>query len=153
AKGNEAPAYTTTKVVGQGTSLETAVSALDDLLGAAKKEEKVANVTTQVVADSILMEQELAAEWIIHVREVANPGNVYVSRVLAAHNADVGVAATEADFTESAILELGNPIDGFSIEMDVETSGALNVRTMRLLMTSTDAVDVTMTREVLRRVA
>ena len=153
AKGNEAPAYTTTKVVGQGTTLETAVSALDNLLGAAKKEGKSANVTTQVVADSILMEQELAAEWIIHAREVANPGNVYVTKVLATHNADVGLAATTADFTEAAILELGNTIDGFSIGMDVEVAGALNVRTMRLLLTSTDAVDVTMTREVLRRVA
>ena len=151
AKGNEAPAYTTTKVVGQGTSLETAVSALDDLLGAAKEEGKSSNVTTQMVVDSFLMEQNLAAEWIVHVREVANPGNVYVTKVLAAHNADVGVAATQADFAESAILELGSPIDGFSISMDVEVAGALNARTMRLLMASTDAVDVTMSREVLRR--
>lgn len=151
AAGNEAPAYTTTKVVGQGTDLETAVSALDDLLGAAKQENKSTNVTTQVVADSIIMEQDLAAEWTLHVREVGNPGNVYISKILASHNADVGVSATQADFAETMILEMETPIDGLTISTDVETSGPLNARTMRLLIASTDAVDVTMTREVLRR--
>ena len=150
AKGNEAPAYTTVKVVSQGSSLETAVSALDDLLGAAKKESTANAVTTQVVADSIIMEQELAAEWMIHVREVANPNNVYFTKVTASHNAAVALAATTADFTESAILEMGSPITGLTIGMDMEVAGALNVRTMRLLIASTDAVDVTMTREVLR---
>ncbi|MBF0141098.1 MAG: hypothetical protein HQL74_12570 [Magnetococcales bacterium] len=152
-KGNDAPAYTTTKVVGQGTNLETAVSALDDLLGAAKKEGKSSNVTTQVVADSILMEQDLAAEWMIHVREVANPSNVYTTKVFASHNADVGLAATVCDFSESSILEMGSTIPGLSISMDVEVSGPLNARAMRLLMAASSAVNVTMSRQVLRRQA
>ncbi|MBF0339471.1 MAG: hypothetical protein HQL95_00730 [Magnetococcales bacterium] len=151
--GNEAPAYLTTKIVGQGTSLETAISALDDRLGLVSRESSATAVTSQVTADSILMEQELAAEWIIHAREVAHPGNVYVTRVVAAHNASIGVAATAATFNESAIIELGKPINGFEITMDVEVSGALNVRTMRLRMASAVPVDVTMNRAVLRRVA
>ncbi|MEO5330540.1 MAG: hypothetical protein H7839_00840 [Magnetococcus sp. YQC-5] len=111
------------------------------------------NVTTIVTADSIVMEQEMAAEWFIHAREVANPGNVYFTRVLAAHNASIGVAATAANFNESGIIELKNPINGFEITMDVETSGPLNARTMRLRMTSAVPVDVTMTRSIVRRAA
>ncbi|MEO5347171.1 MAG: hypothetical protein H7834_12450 [Magnetococcus sp. YQC-9] len=151
--GNDAPAYLTTKVVGQGTSLESAISALDDRLGSLGHESHATAVTAQVTADSILMEQELAAEWIVHAREVAHPGNVYVTRVVAAHNADLGVPATQATFNESAIIELGQPIDGFAISMDVEVTGALNARTMRLRMASAVSVDVTMSRSVLRRAA
>ncbi|MBF0342114.1 MAG: hypothetical protein HQL95_14310 [Magnetococcales bacterium] len=151
--GNEAPAYLTTKVVGQGTSLEAAISALDDRLGSVSHESLTTAVTSQVTADSILMEQELAAEWIIHAREVAHPGNVYVTRVVAAHNASIGLPATAATFNESAIIELGRPINGFEITMDVEVVGAMNLRTMRLRMASAVPVDVTMTRSVLRRAA
>ncbi|MBF0191631.1 MAG: hypothetical protein HQL99_10915 [Magnetococcales bacterium] len=151
--GNETPAYLTTKVVGQGTSLEAAISALDDRLGAVSEEVHSPVVTTLVPVDSIIMEQELAAEWLIHVREVANPHNVYFTSVKATHNATIGLAATAANFNESAIIELSTPITGLEITMDVEVSGPLNARTMRLLMASTDPVEVTMTRSVLRRAA
>ncbi|MBF0181324.1 MAG: hypothetical protein HQM03_14980 [Magnetococcales bacterium] len=151
--GNEAPFYLSTKVIGQGSSLEEAISALDDRIGAARVETHPPVVTGQTTVDSIVLEQELAAEWLIHAREVAHPNKVYVTRVIAAHNASIGVPATEAIFNESGIIELSTPIPGLEITMDLETSGPLNARTMRLRMASAVPVDVTMTRSVLRRAA
>ncbi|MBF0108760.1 MAG: hypothetical protein HQL76_06255 [Magnetococcales bacterium] len=152
-KGNGLPVYASTRIVTQNGTLEEAISQLDDALGTVSHESNVTQVTTAVTADSILMEQEMAAEWLIHAREVANPGNVYFTRILAAHNAAIGLPATAAHFNESGIIELGQPIDGFAITMDVETSGPLNARTMRLRMASVVPVDVTLSRSIVRRAA
>ncbi|MBF0148269.1 MAG: hypothetical protein HQL85_19095, partial [Magnetococcales bacterium] len=73
--------------------------------------------------------------------------------IFAAHDANTGLAATHADYNEAGILQFGNNIDGLDISVDVETSGALSARAMRLRIASTDAVDVTVQKNPLRRVA
>ncbi|MBF0131015.1 MAG: hypothetical protein HQL75_00300 [Magnetococcales bacterium] len=151
--GNSMPAYSSTKVVSGGTSLTDAISALDARLGDNLKESKSAAVTAATTVDSVVMEQNLAVNWMVHVREVANPANIYTVNVFAAHDANTGLAATRADYNEAGILQFGNNIDGLDIGVDVETSGALDARLMRLRIASTDSVDVTVQRNPLRRVA
>lgn len=151
--GNSMPSYSSTKVVSGGTSLTVAISALDARLGDNLKESKSAAVTTATTVDSVIMEQNLAVNWMVHVREVANPQNIYAVNIFAAHDANTGLAATRADYNEAGVLQFGNNIDGMDIGVDVETSGALNARLMRLRIASTDAVDVTVQKNPLRRVA
>ncbi|MBF0631116.1 MAG: hypothetical protein HQL89_09050 [Magnetococcales bacterium] len=153
AVGNTMPSYSSTKVVTGGTNLVTAISALDARLGDNLKESKSAAVTAATTVDSVIMEQNLAVNWMVHVCEVANPQNVYTVNIFAAHDANTGLAATHADYNEAGILQFGNNIDGLDISVDVETSGALSARAMRLRIASTDAVDVTVQKNPLRRVA
>jgi len=150
--GNSMPSYSSTKVVTGGTSLTDAIGALDARLGDNLKESKSAAVTAATTVDSVIMEQNLAVNWMVHVREVANPQNIYTVNVFASHNANTGLAATRADYNEAGILQFGKNIGGLDIGVDVETSGALSARLMRLRIASTDSVDVTVQKNPLRRV-
>ncbi|MBF0423794.1 MAG: hypothetical protein HQL73_12475 [Magnetococcales bacterium] len=142
--GYAPPSYSSAFVVTQGSPLVGAIGALDAALAAAKKEAKADNVTTVSVVDSILVDTAIAVEWTVHCRSTANPNKVHCSKILAIHDGTASADATVVDFSEFSILRTSGAIDGLVFDVDINGVGAAQVA--RLKVTSTDAVDVRVTR-------
>lgn len=158
--GSDMPVYSTTNFVSNGTSLETAVGALDAELGAnvvdgaavlaansinqniqaldtALSEVSLTttatNVTTQQVVDSITAG---AAKWLVRVELVSDATAVYATEVYALSDG----TATGSDFTRYGSLSLGAAISGLIVTVDA-VGGAL-----RLLVEASSAVNVSARR-------
>ena len=86
------------------------------------------NVTTITTVDAAVA---LIAKWVIRVEEVATPGNVYSTEMIATHD------GTSVDSTKYAILKLGSNITGLDITITLTGGDTLNVNVV-----STDAVNV-----------
>ncbi len=144
AGGYAPPSYPSASVVTQGSPLVGAIGALDAALAAAKKEVKADNVTASTVVDSILVDTAIAVEWTVHCRSTANPNKVHCSKILAIHDGTATADATVVDFSEFSILRTSGAIDGLVFDVDINGAGIAQVA--RLKVTSTDAVDVRVTR-------
>jgi hypothetical protein len=142
AAGSETPDYGAgTTYIGQTDDLETAISKLDTGLGEARTYLTQAGVTTQVTADSILVDDYDSVHWRISAK--AADGSIRQFDVLAIHDGTSSSDATSTDFSIYAKLRIGS-INGFSVDVDVNGTGA--TQTMRLLAESTTSVTIKVTR-------
>lgn len=94
-------------------------------------------VTTAVTLDEMLVDDFLAAKWLVVAELDSAPGaNRRAAEVFAAHDGHAGADAANADFTVYAVLKKGT-IAGLSISVDLNGSGA--GQTMRLRVAATGA--------------
>ena len=93
-------------------------------------------VTTPTVLDSVLVDNILASEWEVHMREDATPANVKVVKVFAAHDGTASADAVNVDDTAYAKLKVGA---NFDAELTVELNGAAGAQVMRLSVESASA--------------
>jgi len=164
AAGAETPTYSSTNFVVNTTSLETAIGALDAQLGTtqsdldiaeadilkARTESSQANVTAQTVIDSVLADTVSLVKWSVMIEGnlLADAALKRAVEIFATHDGHIngaGADATDTDYTVYAKLKMGN-IVGLTFNVDVSGAGVAQV--MRLLVTSTTAVDVRAIREV-----
>ncbi|HAT48862.1 MAG: hypothetical protein HQL07_03890 [Nitrospirae bacterium] len=138
------PAWTSTNFLGVNQSLKEGLESLDTALAAAKKEAKTDNVTASTVVDSILVDTAIAVEWTVHCRSIASPAKIHCSKILAIHNGTASADATVVDFNEFSILRTSGKIHG--LDFDVDINGVGSAQVARLKVSSTDAVDVRVTR-------
>ncbi|MGN7613045.1 hypothetical protein ACQZV8_13280 [Magnetococcales bacterium HHB-1] len=173
-EGSETPTYVSTHVVTDGDTLETGISkldaeigsavtstahvsstatvnenisTLDDLLSRTRVEATANSVTTQTVVDTVSVDDVAAVEYTIHARHVATPSRVQTSKVLVAHDGTAAADATDIDFSQFGILELGAAIPGLTVDIDL--NGTDTSQVMRLNVSSSEAVNVTVNRTVI----
>lgn len=93
-------------------------------------------VTAAVTLDEVLVDDVLACEWEIHMREDANPTRVKVQKLLAIHNGEPSSDATSVDDTVFAKLRLG---PNYDTVVTVDLNGIGVAQTMRLRVSSSTA--------------
>ncbi len=165
AAGGETPTYSSTNFVVNTTSLETAIGALDAQLGTtqndldqaeldilkARTEATQTNVTAQTVIDTVLADDVSLVKWSVMIEGnlLADAALKRAVEIFATHDGHIngaGADATDTDYTVYAKLKMGNIV---GLIFDVDVSGAGVAQVMRLLVTSTTAVDVRSVREVI----
>lgn len=166
AAGAETPTYSSVIFVTSGTSLETAIGALDAQLNStqtdldtaeaeileARTESSAAAVTAQTVIDTMLVDDVSTVKWVVHCEGnlLADAARKAVVEIVSTHDGHIngaGADATDTDFTTYAKLKVGGNIIGLMFDVDVSGAGVAQV--MRLLVTSTTAVDVRAVREII----
>jgi cytochrome c556 len=106
------------------------------------------NVTSQVTLDSISVDDYDFAVWEVVAVEVANPDKKRKYRIQAMHNGTTTADASGTpDWDRSAALKVGAAITGLTFDVDLNGSDTSQV--MRLLVSSTSAVNVKAIRTVL----
>lgn len=145
--GNETPDYSSNIHVTDATSLETAIGALDAVLGKAFVKTTATNVTTAVTLDSVLVDDVEAVKWLVSARGnlAANDEKKKAVEIWAVHDGSTGSDATSADYTVYATVKHGT-LTGLTFTVDVNGTGA--AQTMRLRVSSTMAVDVRAVRTI-----
>ena len=113
----------------------------------AKTESKTDSVTTSTTLDSVLVDGILAAEWIIHARSTVSNTNIWAGKVLAIHNGTASGDATEVDYNSFAVLKTGSAIP--SLDFEVVLSGAGVSQEMQLKASSSQAVNIRISRSLL----
>ncbi|RKZ91675.1 MAG: hypothetical protein DRQ40_09570 [Gammaproteobacteria bacterium] len=93
-------------------------------------------VTTNVVLDSVVVDDVLASEWEIHVFEEATPANVKAVKIWATHDGSAAADAVNVDDTSYAKLRLGA---NFNVDLLVTLTGAAGAQVMQLSVTSSTA--------------
>ncbi len=155
--GSDTPDYSSNTYVTDGSSLETAIGALDAQLTTVtarldreRTEVDFANITTSTVVDSVLVDNVAAVRWEIVARGVSVGHETwkFVSEVQAAHDGHAAAdatAATNMTFTKMRV--------GFSSQNEpvftVDVSGTGASQVVRLLCSSGTA---TVSGRVLRHV-
>lgn len=126
AAGVETPVYSSTNIVTQNTDLETAIGELDDAYAKVAKQATITTSTTATL-DSVLVDDVKVVKWIVHAQQ----GNkVTAVEVLATHDGQAAVDASDADHSTYAKLKLNGNIAG--ITFDVTVSGTGTGQTMNL---------------------
>lgn len=133
--------YSSNNVVVDGEDLATSVGKLDAALAASVTPSSADAVTTQVVLDSVGVDSVQTAKWLISATDAS--GNREAIELYAMHDGYGANDATQADFASYAKLKFGS-VTGYTLDVDVSGTGATQV--MRLLVSSTSAVDVRATR-------
>lgn len=145
AAGVDTPDYSSNAYVADGSSLETAIGALDaqvstvtQKLDRERVEVDFANVAaTQVVLDSVVVDNVKAVRWIVACRGVSagHEAYVYVTEHQAFHDGHASADATAATNTAFTNARTGfTSSNQPSVTVDVNGTGVAQV--MRLLMSS-----------------
>jgi len=171
--GSEMPTYSSTDVVSQSTSLETAIGALDAAIGDRTYTEDnyvtdgqtitasidaldiaiAANslgrsvqtgVTAATVIDSVLVDDYQTAKWFVTVFDEGDPTQKESYEVYATHDGTASADATEVDWNQTSKLKLNGQIIGLTMSVTITGTGAAQV--MNLVVASTDTVTVNATR-------
>jgi len=86
-------------------------------------------VAAAQILDSVLVDNILASEWEVHMRDDAVPAKVKVIKILAIHNGEPATDATAVDQHAVAKLKIGA---AFTATLNVELNGATTAQVMRL---------------------
>lgn len=125
-----------------GANIVTALTLLDTAVAAAEGDlvdASADNVTTATVLDSVSVDDETCALWIVNVQNTT--GDKFFScHVFGQHNGTAAADATSADHNRSSILRAGGNPTGLSFDVVVNGAGA--TQTMDLVVNSTEAVNV-----------
>ena len=111
--------------------LETAVEAIT---GDVRTQQ--VGVTAATTLDSIGVDNILACEWEVHMREDATPANVKVAKIIAVHDGTSGADAVNVDDSVFARLKLGA---NFNADISVDLNGTGVSQEMRLRVSSSTA--------------
>lgn len=123
-------------------ALETKVEAVAAASGNYSQQ---TNVVSATVIDEILVDDILACEWQVHIREEATPANIAVFTVAATHDGTASGDAAAVDHSIYSKLKLNS---NFNYTVTVELSGTGAAQKMQLKVASTTAgVTVTARRE------
>ena len=141
------PDVTSTKHVLASNHINANISIIDDVLGDAKSESKTDSVTTTTTIDSVIADNVLGAEWIVHARSTLTPTNIWAGKILAIHNGTTSTDASNVDYNTFAILRTGSAIPSLDFECNLDGVGAAQV--MRLQASCGEAVNIRITRAVL----
>lgn len=173
AAGAETPTYSTTNIVSDGTSLETAIGALDGAIGDRTYTEDnfvtdgqtitasidaldqaladvgvvrttATGVTTSTVIDSVPVDEYQAAKWFVMLYDEGDTDQKQGMEVFAINDGTLAADATDVDFNRSSRLRLNGNITGDQVTVVLNGTGA--AQTMDLVVTSTDTVTVHATR-------
>lgn len=163
ASGNDSPSYSSITQVSQSSSLETAIGALDASIGTDPSNGEVilaanavnanitaldnhialnnhktitSNITTITTVDTIAKATVDSVKWVVFATDNATTTKKRACEILAVHD------GTNIDYTEYAVLKLGNAITGFSITATISGANIL------LQVTSTEAVNVEVRRVI-----
>jgi hypothetical protein len=144
--GVETPSYSNyAHTGGQTVSLESAIGSLDADLDKAYHVASASAVTTEVVLDSISVDNYSRAEWVVTAKDPLT-GDFYSLRVYAQHNGTATADASVTDIGAADILRKNKPT-GFSWTVDL--SGATTTQVMNLKVSSTTSVAVKAVRMAL----
>ncbi len=138
---------TSTKIAATTNSVNANISALDDVLGDAKTESKTDSVTTATTLDTVLVDGILAVEWLVHARSTVTGTNIWAGKVLAIHDGTATGDATAVDYNTFAVLKTGSAIP--ALDFEVVLSGAGVSQEMQLKATSSQAVNIRISRSIL----
>lgn len=129
-------------------SVEDFTQYLDKRLNQARTEVSVSNVTSEIIIDSVDTKTVSLTKWIVFVEgsALADKTNKKSFEVLAIHNGTATSDATEVDYTQYAVLNLGS-INGLSVSVNIEGTGSS--QKMNLIASSIMAVDIKVIREVI----
>jgi len=116
------------------TLLQELESALEAITGDVRVE--AAGVTTEIVLDSVGVDDVLAAEWELHMREDANPSNVKIQKIFALHDGTSIADATDAKDSVFGKKKIGS---NFNTEVTVGVSGTGPAQVMELKVASSSA--------------
>jgi len=130
-------------------ALETSFATASAKLDRARTEATSTAVTSAVTTDSVLVDSVAAVKWIVHCQgnQAGDAAKKQVVEILAAHDGTAASDATDTDYTVYSKLRIGPALAGLTFAVDVSGTGAAQV--MRLRVSSTTAVDVRATREVI----
>lgn len=130
--------FTQQNVVTNGDDVTTSIDNLDvairDIVGQSEVI-KTTNVTTQTAVDTHPIASVDVAKWIVSCENTGDSTNRYSAEIHAMHD-----GTTNTDFNRFSVLQLGGAIPGLTFDVDVSAGN------MRLLVTSTAAVDVVVKR-------
>ena len=149
--------YTENNFVANGEDLTSSIDALDqqvqnnvdgittnigDIVDLEAQTATVAatGVTSQTVIDEIPLSQAEWVKWLVAIEEVADSGNRRFGEL------DVITDGVDVDYNDFGRLKLGGAINGLGYSVDLGVGGSPGVPTLRLLVESTSAVDVTVKR-------
>ena len=138
---------TSTKIATAADSINANISALDVVLGDAKTESKTDSVSTAATLDSVLVDDILAVEWIVHARSTVSASKVWSAKILAIHNGTSTTDADDVDYNTFAVLKMGGNITQLDFEVVLNGTGA--AQEMRLQASSNEAVNIRITRSLL----
>jgi hypothetical protein len=135
--------YSSNNHVVDTESLAVSVGKLDAALGNSIDRSSSTNITTATNVDSVLVDDFLAVKWVIVASKNTDNSDRESMEILAVHNGDVA-DATEVDWNDYGRLAVGNTISGLSANVVLSGAGASQV--MALQISSTDPVDIRVTR-------
>jgi len=119
------------------TSNTTVKDALQEIVNKTRFENNLSNITTSTVLDTIAVAQAKSVQWEVQVIVAADPTRTYSLVINALTN------GTTADWSESNIREIGTIINGLAFSVDVVATN------LRLLASSSEAVNITATRRII----
>lgn len=125
-----------------GMNFYAALQALDTAVATAEGDlidVTADNVTTSTVVDSVSVDDETCALWIVNIRNTAE-NKFFSCHIFGQHNGTAAADATSADHNRSSILREGGNPTGLSFDVVVSGTGA--AQTMNLVVSSTEAVNV-----------
>jgi hypothetical protein len=119
------------------------IAALSTYLLKERNEDSAAAVTTATIVDEVLVDNVNVVHWDVLAIEVATPANKEFLHITALHNGTTSADATDVDWDRQR-RKTGSPITGYDV--DVVLNGTGGTQEMRLQVTSTDSVDVTLVK-------
>ncbi len=139
--GSETPTYSSTNIVANADSLETAIGKLDAAAGASNVSASILAVTGTNILDSVLVDVVATVKWLVTIRQGAD----FVSQeVWVTHDGTTGGDATLTDKTIYAKIKTAGTIAGFDINVTLTGVGA--AQAMNLSVTNTASADWFATR-------
>ena len=129
-------------------TLETSFAAASSKLDRARTESTATAVTSASSVDTVLVDDVAACKWTVYCQGNAtgDAAKKQVVEILSTHDGHANADATQTDFTVYSKLRIGT-LSGLQFSVDVSGTGA--AQTMRLRVSSTTAVDVKATRELI----
>ena len=119
--------------IADNRKVKEALSDLEACIEALESQSQATAVTAVVTLDSVVVDDVLATEWEVHMREDATPANVKTEKIMALHNGTASADANDTDDTVFAKTKLGG---GFNTVVAVDLNGAAGSQVMRLRVSS-----------------
>jgi hypothetical protein len=128
-------------------ALETKIELIDLEAGGGFSQEE--DVTTITTLDEVPVDDVLACEWELHMRDVDNPTRIRVEKVWVTHDGHDSADAVNYDVSVHTKLSIG-PVFNRSVTIDLNGSGVGQTLRIRVASTETNGVHFTARRTDVR---
>jgi hypothetical protein len=135
--------YTEQNHITNNETLAQSVDALDQAIQDLASQASASAITTATVVDSVLVDDDQMVKWLVKCSKNSDNSDRECVEILALNNGDTA-DATEVDWNEYGTLKVGNAIAGLDFSVTLTGTGAS--QNMNLSISSTDSVDVVVTR-------
>ena len=137
----------TGSIIPDNVAIKPALQSLETQIESLETQKQLIGVTTVQTLDDVLVDDVLAAEWELHMKEDATPANVQVQKVFATHDGHAGADAANVDDSVDGILKLGS---AFNNQVNVVLTGTGAAQKMELqVISSTAGVTFTARRTII----